>query len=510
MVLAMDSNVTPFTSENNSTDDTLALPHNIEAEQGLLGALLLNNDAFDRVSDFLLAEHFYDPVHGRLFEAIGKLIANGNLASPVTLKTYLEHDSGLNELGGATYLARLVSNATTIANAQQYARTIHDLSIRRDLIVIGEDMIHTAHHPDIDSKAHQQIEQVEQALYNLAENGNVSQGFMDFGASLAGAIDIAEKAYAREGRLSGLSTGLKALDDLTGGLQRSDLLILAGRPSMGKTALATNIAFSIAKNYMISKREGNVRRTDDGREEVLDGSVVGFFSLEMSAEQLATRMLAEQSAISSSNIRRGDIHEDEYSRLVSAARDLNDVPFYIDHTGAIPMATLAARARRLKRQYGLGLIVVDYLQLVRASNRRNSDGRVQEVSEITQGLKALAKELDVPVLALSQLSRQVESRDDKRPQLSDLRESGSIEQDADIVMFVYRESYYVSREKPSEGTEEFLRWEERMAAVDGTAEVIVGKNRHGPIGIARLAFEDRYTRFADLAEDDRLPERYFD
>lgn len=278
MVLVMDSNVTPFTSENNSTDDTLALPHNIEAEQGLLGALLLNNDAFDRVSDFLLAEHFYDPVHGRLFEAIGKLIANGNLASPVTLKTYLEHDSGLNELGGATYLARLVSNATTIANAQQYARTIHDLSIRRDLIVIGEDMIHTAHHPDIDSKAHQQIEQVEQALYNLAENGNVSQGFMDFGASLAGAIDIAEKAYAREGRLSGLSTGLKALDDLTGGLQRSDLLILAGRPSMGKTALATNIAFSIAKNYMISKREGNVRRTDDGREEVLDGSVVGFFS----------------------------------------------------------------------------------------------------------------------------------------------------------------------------------------------------------------------------------------
>ena len=506
----MENNLHQLPPNSSGDIDAPSMPHNLEAEQGLLGALLLNNDSFDRISDFLKGVHFFDPVHERIFDAVAKLISNGNLASPVTLKTYLEHDAGLSELGGGAYLARLVSNATTIANAKQYGQTIYDLAIRRELIVVGEDLVYQAQHATIDVKPEQQIEGAEQALYDLAEKGAVSKGFFSFDTALSGAISMAEKAYAREGKLSGLSTNLKALDELTGGLQKSDLLILAGRPSMGKTALATNIAFQIAKNYWQAQRDGNVRQRDNGSVEVMDGGVVGFFSLEMSAEQLATRMLSEQSGISSSNIRKGDIHEDEYSRLVASARELNEVPFFIDHTGAIPMATLAARARRLKRQHGLGVIVVDYLQLVRASNRKGNDGRVQEVSEITQGLKALAKELDVPVLALSQLSRQVETRDDKRPQLSDLRESGSIEQDADIVMFVYRESYYVGREKPAEGTEEFLKWEERMASVDGTAEVIIGKNRHGPIGIARLSFEDRFTRFGDLAEDDRIPERYFD
>ncbi len=501
----MDTPVTPLNPIQES-DDFKQLPHNIEAEQGLLGALLINNDALDQVADFLKPEYFFDPVHQRIYEAISKLIGNGNLASPVTLKTYLEMDEGLSLLGGVGYLARLASNATTIANAKQYGQTVYDLAIRRQLILVGQEMVGDAYDGDIDQDPNTQIDKAEQALYSIAEKGTHNAGFMNFDESLTGAIEMAEKAYQREGSLSGISTGFKGLDDLLGGLQDSDLVILAGRPAMGKTALATNIAFTIAHSYMKAKQNGNIEHKADGSMEVKDGGVVGFFSLEMAAEQLATRMLAEQAKVSSSNIRKGDIHEDEYASLVSAARDLQDAPLYIDHTGAIPMATLAARARRLKRQHGLGLIVVDYLQLVRAGNSR--DGRVQEVSEITQGLKALAKELDVPVLALSQLSRQVESRDDKRPQLSDLRESGAIEQDADIVMFVYRESYYLMREKPTEGTEEFAAWQERMNNTDGTAEVIIGKNRHGPVGTARMAFEDRFTRFTDLSEDDRLPDRF--
>ena len=499
---------TPITHLNptQETADFKQMPHNIEAEQGLLGALLINNDALDQVADFLKADYFYDPVHQRIFEAIYKLVGNGNLASPVTLKTYLEMDEGLEALGGVGYLARLASNATTIANAKQYGQTIYDLAIRRQLIVVGQEMVGDAFEGDIDQDPNAQIDKAEQALYSIAEKGAHATGFMGFDQSLTGAIEMAEKAYQREGSLSGISTGFRGLDDMLGGLQESDLIILAGRPSMGKTALATNIAFTIAHNYLRAKQSGNVEHKPDGSTEVKDGGVVGFFSLEMAAEQLATRMLAEQAGVSSSNIRKGDIHEDEYGRLVNAARELQDAPLFIDHTGAIPIATLAARARRLKRQKGLGLIVVDYLQLVRAGNQR--DGRVQEVSEITQGLKALAKELNVPVLALAQLSRQVEARDDKRPQLSDLRESGSIEQDADIVMFVYREPYYLMREKPNEGTEEFILWEERMAAVDGTAEVIIGKNRHGPIGTAKMAFEDHFTRFSDLVEEDHLPERF--
>ena len=499
-------NPAPVLAAVSENETFKSMPHNIEAEQGLLGALLINNDSLDQVANFLKPDYFFDPVHQRIYEAISKLIGNGNLASPVTLKTYLEMDEGLVALGGVGYLARLASNATTIANAKQYGQTIYDLAIRRQLILVGQEMVADAYDGDIDQNPNMQIDKAEQSLYSIAEKGTHNAGFMNFDHSLTGAIEMAEKAYQREGNLSGVSTGFTGMDDMLGGLQDSDLLILAGRPAMGKTALATNIAFTIAHNYMKAKQSGNVETQSDGSVKVNDGGVVGFFSLEMAAEQLATRMLAEQAGVSSSNIRKGDIHEDEYTRLVNSARNLQDAPLFIDHTGAIPIGTLAARARRLKRQHGLGLIVIDYLQLVRAGNQR--DGRVQEVSEITQGLKALAKELNVPVLALSQLSRQVESREDKRPQLSDLRESGSIEQDADIVMFVYREPYYLAREKPMEGTEEFLLWDERMQAVDGTAEVIIGKNRHGPVGTVKMVFEDRFTRFTDLIEDDRIPERF--
>lgn len=495
-------------SQEQASTEYRTLPHNMEAEQGLLGALLVNNDALDKVADFLLPRHFFDPVHGRIYEAASKFISNGNAASPVTLKTYFENDEGLAQLGGTTYLSKLVGTATTIINAAQYGRTIYDLAIRRELIGLGEEMAQTAHDSEIDESPAEQIETAEQALYEIAEKGQHSSGFMAFDDSLASAVNMAESAYQRDGKLSGLATGFIDLDDILGGLQPSDLLIIAGRPAMGKTALATNIAFHVAHNYARAEKEGNVEVTEDGRRIVRDGGVVGFFSLEMAAEQLATRILAEQTEISSNEIRKGDITENQWGQFYDMSRELQSMPLYIDHTGAIPISTLSARARRLKRQHGLGLIIVDYLQLVRPSNNRWSDNRVQEISIVTQGLKALAKDLDVPVIALSQLSRQVESRDDKRPLLSDLRESGSIEQDADIVMFVYREEYYLTKEKPEEGTDEHLAWREKAEKVHRKAELIIGKNRHGPIKTIEMDFDAKYTRFRDLADDSRLPESH--
>lgn len=502
----MDPQVTQLPSAQEDTSYR-SLPHNIEAEQGLLGALLVNNDVMDKIEDFLLPRHFFDPVHGRIFEAASKFIAQGNAASPVTLKTYFEQDEGLQQLGGTQYLSKLASNATTIINAKQYGQTIYDLAIRRELITLGENMVNTAFDAEIDESPDKQIETAEQGLYEIAEKGAHQSGFMNFQESLSGAIEMAEHAYQRDGHLSGLASGLTKLDTTLGGLQESDLIILAGRPAMGKTSLATNIAFNIARNCARSYADGNLEELPNGQTVPRDGAVVAFFSLEMSAEQLATRIIAEQTEISSGNIRKGDISEEEYGRLYNASKELQTLPLYIDHTGAIPISTLAARARRLKRQHNLGMIVVDYLQLVRASNSSGSDNRVQEISTVTQGLKALAKELNVPIVALSQLSRQVENRDDKRPQLSDLRESGSIEQDADIVMFVYREEYYMMKEEPQIGTEEHLSWQERMEKVHGVAELIIGKNRHGPTDNIKLAFDARVTRFRDLAEDEYLPER---
>jgi replicative DNA helicase len=473
-------------------------PHNIEAEQALLGAVLVNNDAFDRVSDFLKPQHFSEDLHRRIFDVASQLIRAGKLATPVTLKTFLgEHD-----LGGVTipqYLARLAAEATTVINAEDYGRTIYDLAMRRDLILIGEDIVNVAYDAPIAASPREQIEEAERKLYSIAETGHYDGGFQRFSEALTTAVDMAAKAFERDGGLSGISTGLSDLDRMLGGLQKSDLVIVAGRPGMGKTALATNIAFNIAKAYEFKERP-------DGTHETVNGGIVGFFSLEMSSEQLATRIIAEQAAIASYKIRRGDISEDEFHRLAEAAREMQTIPFYIDQTGGISIAQLVARARRLKRQRGLDLLVVDYLQLLSASKSRG-DSRVQEVTEITTGLKALAKELNVPVVALSQLSRQVESRDDKRPQLSDLRESGSIEQDADVVVFVFREEYYLKNKEPREGTPEHLTWQDEMNNVHGRAEVIIGKQRHGPTGTVDLAFEAEMTRFSNLARDENLPMR---
>ena len=476
-------------------------PQNLEAEQALLGAILSNNEAADRVSNFLTADHFSEGVHARIYEAATTLIRMGKLASAVTLKSHFENDATLKEIGGTAYLGRLAASATTIINAEEYGRTIYELAQRRKLISIGTEVVNEAFEPDIESSARDMIERAEQALYGLAETDKYGKGFQAFGRALTVAIDMASAAYQRDGGLSGISAGLTDLDEKMGGLQSSDLIILAGRPAMGKTALATNIAYHVAKAYKAEYQA-------DGSNKVLDGGVVAFFSLEMSSEQLATRIIAEQSGISSEYIRRGKINEDEFQRLVDVSRELQALPLYIDDTGGLTIAQLASRARRLKRQRGIGLIIVDYLQLLAGSARKASEGRVQEVTEITVGLKALAKELAVPIIALSQLSRQVENRDDKRPQLSDLRESGSIEQDADVVLFVYREEYYLERLMPAEGTPEFQTWQEKMDRAHGKAEVIIGKQRHGPTGTVDLAFEGRLTRFSNLAKDGYVPERF--
>ena len=468
-------------------------PHSVEAEQQLLGAILTNNDVYDRVASIITAKHFYDPVHGRIYEIAASRIAKNQLASPVTLKPYFDDDEGLKELGGATYLARLAGSSISAFAVRDYAQMIYDFAIRRELIGIGRDISDKALRVAVDSEPTEQIVEAEQALYNLSEQGKSESGFQSFLSAVTEAVNSANAAFMREGDLSGISTGLTDLDKKLGGLHPSDLLILAGRPSMGKTSLATNVAFNVAKAYKKGLRP-------DGTEGAIDGGVVGFYSLEMSAEQLAARILSEASEVPSEQIRRGDMTEAEFRRFVEAAKALEACPLYIDDTPALPIAQLAARARRLKRTHGLDLLVIDYLQLCRGSGSIG-DSRVNEISEITMGMKAIAKELNIPVIALSQLSRQVESRDDKRPQLSDLRESGSIEQDADVVMFVFREEYYAEREKPSDDRlDEMAAWQERMERLHGRAEVIIGKQRHGPIGAVDLSFEGRFTRFGNLAK----------
>ncbi|MZR21420.1 replicative DNA helicase [Sneathiella chungangensis] len=469
-------------------------PHNIEAEQDLLGAILVNNDAAAKVSGFLRAEHFAEEVHRRIYDAASILIERGEIADPVTLKSYFDHDSALADIGGSQYLARLAASATTIINAENYGRLIYDLAMRRELIMLGEEIVNTAYDAEVDETATSQIETAEQKLFALAENGAHEGALMPIRLAVDETLKSIEEAFQRDGNLVGVTTGLKDMDGKLGGLHKSDLLILAGRPSMGKTSLATNIAYNAAKAY----------HATGGKE----GAVVGFFSLEMSAEQLVGRILAEATEISSEKLRRGDLTDDEFAtKLVPQSALLSELPLYIDDTPALSIAALRTRARRLKRTHGLGLIVVDYLQLMKGSGRRQ-DNRVQEISEVTQGLKAIAKELDIPVIALSQLSRQVENRDDKRPQLSDLRESGSIEQDADVVMFVYREAYYEERKEPNEGTPEHADWQERMARLHNLAEVIVGKQRHGPIGIIKLHFKPEFTRFGNFVSDEYLPDHH--
>ena len=471
---------------------TLGVPHSIEAEQQLLGAILTNNDLFDRVAQILRAEHFYDPVHARIFETAAARIAKNNLASPVTLKAFLEDDAGLAELGGPAYLMRLAGAAISSFAVRDYAEMIYDLAIRRELIDVGNEIAAKAARVEVQSEPKEQIVEAEQKLYALAEQGQTEQGFQSFLTAVTDAVKVANAAYQREGGLAGVSTGLIDMDKKLGGLHRSDLLILAGRPSMGKTSLATNVAFNIARAY----KKGITSSGDEG---AVDGGVVGFFSLEMSAEQLASRILSEVAKIPSNQIRRGDFTEGEFRRIVDAAKELEAAPLFIDDTPALPISQLAARARRLKRTHGLDALFVDYLQLVRGTGR--SENRVNEISEITMGLKAIAKELDIPVVALSQLSRQVENREDKRPQLSDLRESGSIEQDADVVMFVFREEYYKEREKPGDHElDKMAIWQEEMERLHGKAEVVIGKQRHGPIGTVELSFEGQFTRFGNLVK----------
>jgi replicative DNA helicase len=478
-----------------------AAPHNIEAEQALLGAVLVNNEAYYRVSDFLLPEHFFEDIHRKVFELAGSLIRMNKVASPVTLKTFLPPDLDVAGLTASQYLARLAAEATTVINAEDYGRTIYDLAIRRSLIMIGSEMVNVAYDAPVDLSPGDQIEDTERRLYELAEVGRYDGGFQGFATALKTAVDMTSRAYQRDGKLSGLATGLHDLDRMMGGLQPSDLVILAGRPGMGKTSLATNVAYNIAKAWV-----GEVRA--DGRMETINGGIVGFFSLEMSAEQLATRIISEQTGIPSSRMRRGEIDpNDEFNAIASKAAEMEKAPLYIDETGGLSIAQLSARARRLKRQRGLDLLVIDYIQLLSGSSRRAQEGRVQEVTEITTGLKALAKELKVPVLALSQLSRQVESREDKRPQLSDLRESGSIEQDADVVLFVFREEYYLKNKEPRLNTDEHFKWQTEMDAALGKADIIIGKQRHGPTGTVQLHFDANVTRFADLADAGRLPER---
>lgn len=472
-------------SGNPSDAHYRMLPHNLEAEQGLLGALLVDNRALEKISDFLKPLHFFVPAHQRIYEALTVMVDRGQTASPVTMKNYFETDSDLQDVGGAEYLADLAANVISVLNVEDYARTLYDLYMRRELITIGEDVVNDSYNHRLDSNATDTIEKAEARLYELGETGQTKGNFITLRDSVLTAIELAEKAYKTEGHVTGATTGLTDMDKKLGGLQPSDLLILAGRPSMGKTALATNIAFNAANAY-----------AESGGEE---GAIVGFFSLEMSADQLATRILSDQSGVSGDAIRKGAIKQEDFRSFVAASQKLSQIPLYIDDTPALSISAVRTRARRLKRQHGLGLIVVDYLQLLRGTgSRRGAENRVLEISEITQGLKALAKELEIPVLALSQLSRQVEQREDKRPQLSDLRESGSIEQDADVVMFVYREEYYLSRTEPEPGTEKYLSWQEKMERAYNIGECIVAKQRHGPIGSVRMHFNPSLTRFSDL------------
>ena len=459
--------------KNTSTE----LPNNIEAEQSVIGSILLSNEIFDEINMIINSKNFYDPMHQKIFSAIEKLIFSGMLANPITLKNHFENEK--DEINIPDYLVKITKFSSSSRQTIEYSKLIYDLYVKRELIKISENIIDESKLNDLDNDGQKIIENFEKSLFDLAEKGSFSSSLVKFDEAMKMTIEMASNAYKNDAGIVGVPTGLTDLDDRLGGLHKSDLLIIAGRPSMGKTALATNIAYNAAKKIQ-----------DDNKK-----STVAFFSLEMSSEQLSTRILAEQSRIKSNDIRRGKISEDQFDKFIETSKDIAELPLYIDETPAITIAALSNRARRIKRLYGLDLVVVDYIQLMRASNFK--DGRVQEISEITQGLKALAKELSVPVLALSQLSRAVEQRDDKKPQLSDLRESGSIEQDADVVMFVYREGYYLQRKEPREATVEHAEWQAKMNEVAHLAEIIIGKQRHGPIGKVTLEFEERFTKFKD-------------
>jgi len=473
------------------------VPNNLAAEAAVLGAILFDNNAYQRVTEMIRPEDFYAPAHKEIYATAAGLIEQGRVADGVTLREHFERTDQLTAIGGATYLAELLDTAAFGPEVTDYARIIRDLAVRRELLNIGSGMTGRALHPEAGQGGSDQIEVAERELFALAERGSSNRGFTEFGSAVRQSLEMAEAAFKRDGKIAGIATHLDDLDHKLGGLHKSDLLILAGRPSMGKTSLATNIAYNAAA---ACRREIQ----EDGTKKTVDGAVVAFFSLEMSAEQLATRIIAERTGISSHKFRSGELEAPDFDKIRDAVAELQNLPLHIDDTGGLSISQLAARARRLHRTVGLDLIIIDYLQLITSAGGKGSDNRVQEITQISMALKALAKDLDVPVIALSQLSRQVEQRDDKRPQLSDLRESGSIEQDADVVLFVFRESYYLERTEPQadpgdpSASEKWARWRERMDQVYGTAEVIVGKQRHGPIGKVTLAFDANVTRFGNL------------
>tara|TARA_B100000686_G_scaffold104314_1_gene111545 strand:- start:3050 stop:4477 length:1428 start_codon:yes stop_codon:yes gene_type:complete len=469
---------------NIDNSEEKSLPSNLEAEQALIGSVLVNNDIIDEISSIVSSHKFFDPGHRKIYETIESLNNKGMIANPITLKNYFETNSGLAEVGGVDYLVKLTRFSSSIKQTIDYAKIIHEMYVRRELIIISENVSEESKDNDLKKTGENIIEDAEKSLFDLAERGNFSQSFLKFNQALDQTIEMATLARQNDQGIVGVPTGLTDLDEKLGGLHKSDLVIIAGRPSMGKTALATNIAYHAAKKI----HENNEK------------SSIAFFSLEMSSEQLSTRILSEQSRIKSNDIRRGKATEEELSRYIETSRDIYELPLYIDETPAITISTLSNRARRIKRLFGLNLIIVDYIQLMRTSSIRY-DGRVQEISEITQGLKALAKELSVPVLALSQLSRAVEQRDDKIPQLSDLRESGSIEQDADVVMFVYREEYYLEKKQPKLGSIEHAEWQSKMNDIAGMADIIIGKQRHGPTGNVHVEFEGMYTKFKDRSKN---------
>ena len=454
------------------------LPNNIEAEQSVIGSILVTNEIFDDINIIISSANFFDPMHQKIFSAIESLIYKGMLANPITLKSYFEDDK--DEINIPEYLVKITKFSTPTRQTIEYSKIIYDMFVRRELIKISEQTIDSAKQNELDTNGQNIIENSERLLFDLAEKGSFNSSLIKFDEAMKQTIEMASAAYKNEEGIVGVPTGLRDLDDRLGGLHQSDLIIIAGRPSMGKTALATNIAFNAAQKLQSTGKK----------------SSIAFFSLEMSSEQLSTRILAEQSRIQSNDIRRGKISDEQFDKFIETSKNISELPLYIDETPAISIAAMSNRARRIKRLFGLDMIVVDYIQLMRGSFN-NKEGRVQEISEITQGLKAIAKELSVPVVALSQLSRAVEQRDDKKPQLSDLRESGSIEQDADVVMFVYREAYYLERKEPRPATVEHAEWQAKMNEVSNLAEIIIGKQRHGPTGNVMLEFEAMFTKFKD-------------
>ena len=501
--MIMDKSLTEDFSDFNtehSLKSSDKMPQNIEAEQSLIGSVLFDNKVLEDLPTNFATRHFFDPLHATIFDACILLTDNGRLADPLTLKSYLKQDDLQRDMDIEKYLSELREGVVSLSKAKFYAEEIRNCYIRRSLIRIGDELINKSVNPTLDVTPDQEISNTEEQLYNLAEKDQINSGPLDFKSVLASATNQINEAYNRKGKLSGIDTGFSGLNRQLGGLNKSDLLVLAGRPAMGKTALATNIGFNAAKSSKLEKNES-----------------ILIFSLEMSAEQLAQRILAEQSTIDSHKLRSGDLDETEFSKLVSTQNDILNLPFFIDDTPAISVGQIASRARRLKRTHGLSLIIIDYIQLIQGSKASEAQGRVQEVSNITRGLKSLAKELNVPILALSQLSRAVEQREDKRPILADLRESGSIEQDADVVMFVYREEYYLDKSEPTQRdnenqesfNERFLKWQDRRNMAEGKAEIIISKQRHGPTGIVQVQFEAKFTRFMDLVQDDRLPDQIY-